>query len=74
MVAYWRTKVLKNAILQYFWPALSNNSLLVLKTNFGIFESGLFTQVLLYRLYALMDVYRMGLHARKPVFSGFETK
>ena len=50
----------KGSILQYFWPALSNNSLLVLKTNFGLFESGRFTPDLLYRLYALMDVYRMG--------------
>ena len=34
------------SILQYFWPALSNNW--SWKPNFGIFESGRFTQVLLY--------------------------
>ena len=40
------------SILQYFWPALSN-MLLVLKTNFRSFESGCFTQVLLYTEYWL---------------------
>ena len=34
------------SILQYFWPPLSNNW--SLKTIFGLFESGCFTQVLLY--------------------------
>ena len=33
-------------ILQYFWPALSNNW--ILKPIFGLFESGRFTQGLLY--------------------------
>ena len=32
--------------LQYFWPALSDNPFF--KTNFGLFESGRFTLVLLY--------------------------
>ena len=34
------------SILQYFWPALSDN--LSWKPIFGLFESGRFTQVLLY--------------------------
>ena len=34
------------SILQYFWPALSNNW--SWKPIFGLFESGCFTQVLLY--------------------------
>ena len=34
------------SILQYFWPALSNN--LSWKPTFSLFESGLFIQVLLY--------------------------
>ena len=34
------------SILQYFWPALSNN--LSWKPIFGLSESGHFTQVLLY--------------------------
>ena len=34
------------SILQYFWPALSNNW--YWKTIFGYFENGHFTQVLLY--------------------------
>ena len=50
MEAKWRLKVLQNApllsILQYFWPALSDNW--YWKTIFGLFESGRFTQVLLY--------------------------
>ena len=33
------------SILQYFWPALSDNW--SLKPIFGLFESGRFTQVLL---------------------------
>ena len=33
------------SILQYFWPALSDNW--SWKTNLGLFESGCFTQVLL---------------------------
>ena len=36
----------KRSILQYLWPALSNN--LSWKPFFGLFESGRFTQVLLY--------------------------
>ena len=36
----------KGSILQYPWPALSNNRFW--KTIFGLFESGRFTQVLLY--------------------------
>ena len=36
------------SILQYFWPALSDNW--SWKTIFGLFESGGFTQVLLYIL------------------------
>ena len=34
------------SILQYFWPALSDNW--SWKTIFGLFESGRFTQALLY--------------------------
>ena len=34
------------SILQYFWPALRDN--LTWKLIFGLFESGPFTQVLLY--------------------------
>ena len=34
------------SILQYFWPALSEN--LSWKPFFGLFESGRFTKVLLY--------------------------
>ena len=36
----------KGSILQYFWPALNDNW--SWKPIFGLFESGLFTQVLLY--------------------------
>ena len=36
----------KGSILQYFWPALSDNW--SWKPFFGLFESGCFTQVLLY--------------------------
>ena len=36
----------KWSILQYFWPALSNNW--SWKSNFGLFKSVCFTQVLLY--------------------------
>ena len=36
----------KGSILQYFWPALSDN--LSWKTIFRLFESGPFTQVQLY--------------------------
>ena len=38
----------KGSILQYFWPALSDNWLW--KPIFSLFESGRFTQVLLYNL------------------------
>ena len=36
----------KGSILQYFWPALSDNR--SWKPIFGLLESGRFTQVLLY--------------------------
>ena len=36
----------KGSILQYFWPALSDNR--SWKLIFGLFESGRITQVLLY--------------------------
>ena len=42
------------SILQYFWPALSKNW--SWKPIFGLFESGSFTQVLLYNLVGL-DAY-----------------
>ena len=38
----------RGSILQYFWPALSHNW--SWKPIFGLFESGRFTQVLLYQL------------------------
>ena len=47
------------SILQYFWPALSNNR--SRKPIFGLFESGCFTQVLLY----------MSNVMRKPVVVAF---
>ena len=39
-----------SSILQYFWPALSDNW--SWKSIFGLFESGRFTQVLLYDLHS----------------------
>ena len=49
MIAKWKLKVLQNElILQYFWPALPYNW--SWKQIVGLFESGHFTQVLLYIL------------------------
>ena len=43
----------KGSILQYFWPALSNNW--SWKPSFRLFESSRFTQVLLYIVFPFID-------------------
>ena len=48
----------KGSILQYFWPALSDNQ--CWKPNLGVFESGRFTQVLLYQSTAGIQLHTVG--------------
>ena len=50
------------SILQYFWPALSNNS--SWKPIFGIFKSGCFTQDILYL--SLLHSNKLTLGFKKP--------
>ena len=45
-----KVESITECILQYFWPALSDNW--SWKTIIGIFESGRFSQVLLYYIWA----------------------
>ena len=54
------------SILQYFWPALSDNW--SWKTNIGLFESGRFTQVL---LYSCLEDFRTWLCLQQNSFLNF---
>ena len=60
------------SILQYLWPALSDNR--SWKPIFGIFESGRFTQVLLYVtsqcIQNFLEAFFMFLQNKNEVFSG----
>ena len=46
--SYMKVEIIAECILQYFWPALSDNW--YWKPIFGLFESGRFTQLLLYHI------------------------
>ena len=55
------------SILQYFWPALSDTCNRFWKPICGLFESGRFTQVLLYMEYWLLYRFSIDLSRKKVV-------